>query len=154
MKRYIKEHKAVVVAVILMLIIIVIAFLAKQAFFSNSKNAVYGNRLEGIDAVEIDSKKQKEIINHLKDDSAVKESTYELQGKIINIIITVNDDVGLDTAKSLAGKVLEKLDDNQKKFYDIQIFIKKENGGSDFPIIGYKHSNKENFSWTKDRVAE
>lgn len=154
MKRYMKEHKAVVVAVILMLIIIAIAFVAKQAFFSNSKNAVYGNRLEGMDAVEIDSKQKEEILNNLKNDSVVKNATYQLQGKIINIIITVNDDVGSDTAKSLSAKIIEKLDEKQKKYYDIQVFVKKENDASDFPIIGYKHANKDNFSWTKDRVAE
>lgn len=154
MKRFIKEHKVVVVAVILMLVIIAIAFVAKQTFFSNSDNAVYGNRLEGIDAVEIDSKQKEEILNNVKNDSTVKKATYKLQGKIINIIITVNDDVGVDTAKSLSNKVLEKLDDNQKKYYDIQVFIKKENSGNDFPIIGYKHANKDGFSWTKDRVAE
>ncbi len=154
MKRYIKEHKIVVVAVILLLFIIVAAFFVKQVFFSNSNNAVYGNRLDGIDEVKIDSKQKKEIINNLKNDSTVKSATYELQGKIINIVITVNDDVGLDTAKSLSNKIIEKLDKDQKKFYDIQVFIKKNNDAKDFPIIGYKHRNKDNFVWTKDRVAE
>ncbi len=154
MKRYLKEHKIVVVATILMLIIIVIAFFVKQAFFSNSGNAVYGDRLDGIEAVEIDSKQKKEIISNLENDSSVKKATYKLQGKIINVIITVNDDVGLDTAKLLSSKVLEKLDEDQKKFYDIQVFVKKDTDAKDFPIIGYKQNNKESFAWTKDRSAE
>ena len=87
MKRYLKEHKIVVAATILMLIIIVIAFFAKQAFFSNSGNAVYGDRLDGIEAVEVDSKQKKEIISNLENDSSVKKATYKLQGKIINVII-------------------------------------------------------------------
>lgn len=154
MKRYIKEHKIVVLAVLLMLIIIVLAFLVKMTFFSNSGNAVYGNRLDGIEKVKVDSNQKKDIIENLKNDSAVSKATYQLQGKIINIVITVNDDVGLDTAKSLTSKVVEKLDDDQKKFYDIQVFIKKNNDAKDFPIIGYKHHNKDDFSWVKDRVAE
>ena len=154
MKRYLKEHKVVVVALILVLFIVAVAFVAKDIFFSNSDNAVYGDRLEGIEAVKIEKKQQEEITTNLKNDSTVKNATYSIQGKIINIIITVNDDVGVDTAKSLSGKVLEKLDDAQKKFYDIQLFIKKESDATNFPIIGYKHHNKDNFSWTKDRVAE
>ena len=154
MKRFMKEHKIVVVAVIFMLIIIAGAFVVKQTFFSNSNNAVYGNRLEGMNKVKVESKQKKEIIDNIKNDSAVKNATYELQGKLINVVITVNDDIGIDTAKSLSSKVLEKLDDKQKKYYDIQVFVKKENSGKDFPIIGYKHNNKDNFSWTKDRVAE
>ena len=154
MKRYLKEHKVIVAAVIFMLIIIVIAFLVKQAFFSNSGNAVYGNRLDGIENVKVDSNQKNDIIKNFEEDSAVKQAKYKLQGKIINIIITVNDDVGIDTAKKLTSKILDKLDDNQKNFYDIQIFIKKDNDASDFPIIGYKHHTKQDFSWTKDRVAE
>ena len=59
-----------------------------------------------------------------------------------------------DTAKSLANKVLEEFDADQKSFYDFQVFVKKDNDASDFPIIGYKQNKKEGFTWTKDRVAE
>ena len=151
MKRYIKEHKVVVAAVVFMLVIVVIAFFAKEAFFSNSKNAVYGNRLEGIENVKVDTSQKDEIISNLENDSIVKKATYKLQGKIINIVITVNDDVGLDSAKAISSKILEKLSDEQKKYYDIQIFVKKDSESTNFPIIGYKHSSKDNFSWTKDR---
>lgn len=151
MKRYIKEHKVVVAAVIFMFIIIALAFIVKATFFTNSKNAVYGNRLDGIEKVKISTTQKDDIIENLNSDSAVKKSTYKLQGKIINVTIVVNDDVGKDTAKSLAGKVLEKLKDKQKKYYDIQIFVKKDSDATDFPIIGYKHHSKDNFSWTKDR---
>lgn len=153
MKKYIKQHKIVVVAVILLLILIVISFVVKNIFFSNSGNVFYGDRLKGIDEVKITSSEQKEIISKLEEDSAVVSAKYLLKGKIVNIIITVNEDVGTDTAKSLAPKVLESLDNDQKKFYDVQAFIKKSNDSSDFPIIGYKQNNKENFAWTKDRAA-
>lgn len=154
MKKYIKEHKIVVAAVIFMLIIIILCFIGKQLFFSNGDNAVYGDRLDGIEAVEVNNKQQKEIISNLKKDTTVKKVTYKLQGKIINIVITVNDDVGIATAKGLGTKVLEKLEDDQKKYYDIQVFVKKDTETKDFPIIGYKQNNKESFSWTKDRSAE
>lgn len=153
MKRYMKEHKVVVVAVILMFVIIIGAFFVKQAFFSNSHNAVYGHRLDGIDAVKLTKGQKEKIRNGIESDSAAKSATCSLQGRIINIIITVNDDVGLDTAKSLANKVADELDQDQKKYYDIQVFIKKDNDASDFPIIGYKQNGREGFTWTKDRVA-
>ena len=154
MKRYLKEHKVVVAAVIFMLIIVVLAFFVKEAFFTNSNNAVYGNRLDGIEKVKIDSNQKDEIIKNVEEDSAVKKATYKLQGKIINITIIVNDDIGLDTAKAVAGKVLEKIEEDQKKYYDVQVFIKKDTDAKDFPIIGYKQHSKGGFSWTKDRVAE
>lgn len=153
MIKYMKDHKIVVVAVILLLMIICFAFFLKQMFFSNSKNIVYGNRLDGIEEVKVTSSEQKSLIETLEGDSSVKTVKYHLQGKIINVIITVNDDIGVDTAKALTGRVLEFFNDDQKKFYDFQVMVKKENGASDFPIIGYKHSNKDGFSFTKDRAA-
>lgn len=153
MKKYIKQHKIVVVAVILLLVLIVISFVVKNIFFSNSGNVFYGDRLKGIDEVKITSTEKKKIISRLEEDSAVVSAKYLLKGKIVNIIITVNDDIGTDTAKALAPKVLECLDNDQKKFYDVQVFIKKSNDSSDFPIIGYKQNSKENFAWTKDRAA-
>ena len=71
MKKYIKQHKIVVIAVILLLILIVISFVVKNIFFSNSGNVFYGDRLKGIDEVKITSSEQKEIISKLEEDSAV-----------------------------------------------------------------------------------
>lgn len=153
MKKYIKENKVLVAAVILFLIAIIASFVVKAVFFSGTNNALYGDRLEGIDKVAVSSSQKKEVVSNLKGDSAVKNAKCSLQGKIVNVIITVNDDVGVDTAKSLAGKVLEKFDDDQKEFYDFQVFVKKESDASDFPIIGYKQNKKSDFVWTKDRAA-
>lgn len=153
MIKYMKDHMIVVVAVMLLLMVICFSFFIKQIFFANSKNVVYGNRLDGIAEVKVTSSEQKSLIESLEGDSSVKNAKYHLQGKIINVIITINDDVGLDTAKALTGKVLESFNDDQKKFYDFQVMLKKENGTNDFPIIGYKHSNKDGFSFTKDRAA-
>lgn len=154
MKKYIKDHKIILVAVIFLLILLVICFILKQTLFSEGTNATYGSRLDGIEEVKITKSDKESLIEKLEEDSAVKKCEYLLQGKIINVIITVNDDVGLDTAKSLSSKVLEVFDTDQKSFYDFQVFVRKDNDASDFPIIGYKQNSKEGFSWTKDRVAE
>lgn len=154
MKRYIKEHKAVVIAVVLMLMIVVCAFLVKIAFFTNSKNAVYGNRLDKIESVKVVKGQMKKIEDKVTSDEIASDASVSTQGRIINVLITVNDDASLDAAKGLSKKVLEELDDDQKKYFDIQIFIKKDKETNDFPIIGYKHCDKEDFAWTKDRVAE
>ncbi len=153
MKKYIKEHKIVVAAIVFLLILIIVAFIAKQLFFSGSSNALYGSRLDGIENVKVRKNEKEALINKIEEDSAVKKCEYDLQGKIINVIITVNDDVGIDTAKALADKVLEVFDTDQKSFYDFQVFIKKDIGTGDFPIIGYKQNSRDGFTWTKDRVA-
>ncbi len=113
--------------------------------------AIYGDRLDGIDSVKISSKLKKEIIKNVNDTTLSKETKINIQGKIINVTIIVNDDVSIENAKPLADKVLEKLGEEEKKFYDIQVFIKKDNEDEKFPIIGYHHPKKEGFSWTLDR---
>ena len=88
----------------------------------------------------------------LKENEGVTEVSTRLQGKIVNVIITVSDDVTKENAKKIANGILEHLDEDQLKFYDIQVFLKKENEElNDFPIIGYKQNNEEGFTWTKDR---
>ena len=118
MKKYIKEHKIVVAAVILLIILIIIAFFIKGVLFSGTQNAVYGSRLKGIDEVKITKSESEDLISTLEEDSSIKKAEYDLHGKIVNVILTVNDEVSIDTAKSLADKVIENFDTNQKKFYD------------------------------------
>lgn len=153
MKKYLKENKTVVAAVIVFLLAIIVAFLVKDFFFSGTENALYGNRLKGIDEVKVTSSEKSDVKKSLESDSTVKSAKCLVQGKIVNVIVTVNDDVGTDTAKSLADKVLESFNDDQKKFYDFQVFIQKNSDSTDFPIIGYRQNTKTSFSWTKDRAA-
>ena len=153
MIKYLKSHKLVIIISVFFILVLVVAFFIQETFFSNKSNAIYGDRLKGIEKVKLTKNNKSDIIAALEEDSAVQKTSVSLQGKIINVIITVNDDVGVDTSKSLAGKILEKLSDGQKEFYDVQVFVKKNSDATDFPIIGYKHSSKDGFAWTKDRAA-
>ena len=123
-------------------------------FFPEEGTALYGDRLDGIEEVELSNSKLTKIESNLKSDGAVKEADVSVAGKIVEVIITVQDDTSVDTAKALNTKVLDSLSNKDKKFYDIQIFVKKDSEATDFPIIGYKHHAKDTFSWTKDRGAE
>ena len=44
--------------------------------------------------------------------------------------------------------MLEKFTDEEKKFYDFQIFINSSEESDIYPIIGYKINTVEEFSWT------
>lgn len=150
--KYIKKNKLTVfIIVIFVLIVIVGAYLYNLLFSSGSREA-YGNRLDGIENVEIKDKQYDSIEKKLKENEGVTKVTASLQGKIVNIIITVKDEVTKDTAKNIATLSLEEFDEEQLKFYDIQIFVKKDNETlNDFPIIGYKQNGKTGLTWSKDR---
>ena len=134
-------------------ILVILVFQVVSVFFPKEGKALYGNRLEGIEKVEITDSKKEQIENSLKEDSITKEANVSVAGKIIEVIVIVQDDTTIDSAKTLSTKVLNSLNENEKIFYDIQVFIKKNTDANNFPIIGYKHHAKENFSWTKDREA-
>ncbi len=151
---FIRKNKFVIIAIGVFLILVVLVFQIATMFFPEEGTALYGDRLDGIEEVELSNSKLTKIESNLKSDGAVKEAEVSVAGKIVEVIITVQDDTSVDTAKALNTKVLDSLSDKEKKFYDIQIFVKKDSEATDFPIIGYKHHAKDTFSWTKDRGAE
>ena len=92
------------------------------------------------------------MANKIKENESVKEVTSTTNGRILNVIITVNDEVGLSSAKKIGESVKDNLTEENLANYDIQVFVKKESEAeNDFPIIGYKAKNNDTFSWTKDR---
>lgn len=147
---FIKRNKGTIIAIAVFIVLVIILFQLKNIFFPNTGKAIYGNRLDGIDKVEISDSTYKEVENKLKGEAISNVST-SISGKLVKIFITVNDDVTIDTAKSYGGKVLEPFTNEQKKFYDFQIYISKNTESKEFPIIGYKHHNNDNISWTKNR---
>ena len=151
MKNFIKNNKVTVVAFIICVIFVILVFAVKLTFFPNEGTVIYGDRLDGIEEVEITDKQQEDIIKSLEDKDEVKEVSCDIKGRTLNVLITVNDDVELDPAKALTSSITENLEENQTTYYDIQVFISKDNDDTRFPIIGYKHQNKDEFSWTKDR---
>lgn len=151
---FIRKNKFVIIAIGVFLILVVLGFQIATMFFPEEGTALYGDRLDGIEEVELSNSKLTKIESNLKSDGAVKEADVSVAGKIVEVIITVQDDTSVDTAKALNTKVLDSLSNKEKKIYDIQIFVKKDSEATDFPIIGYKHHAKDTFSWTKDRGAE
>ena len=143
--RFIRKNKFVIIAIGVFLILVILAFQVVNMFFPEEGKALYGNRLDGIEEVEITDSKKEQIENSLKEDAITKEASVSVAGKIIEIIVTVQDDTTKDAAKALTTRVLDSLEDDEKSFYDVQIFIKKDTEASDFPIIGYKHQDKDEF---------
>lgn len=150
--KYVKKNKKTFIAIGIFLLFVILLIPIKTALFPNAGKAIYGDRLDGIEKVKITDSQLSKAKDTLKDD-AVSKVTARVSGKTVEIIITVNQDVSLDTAKSYGTKVIEPFKDSQKKYYDFQIFITKAEASDEFPIIGYKHHSLEGITWTKDRTG-
>ncbi len=151
-KSFVKNNKITVVAFIICVIFVIFVFAIKFTFFPDEAKAIYGDRLDGIEEVEITDDQQDDIVADLEDQDAVEEASCDIEGRILNVLITVGDDVDLTTAKALTTYITDNLEEDQTSYYDIQVFISKDNeDDTSFPIIGYMHEDKDEFSWTKDR---
>ncbi len=149
--QFLKKNKHTVIVGIICLVLIIFVFVVKFTFFPNEGTAIYGDRLDGIEEVEIKEDQQEEIKTNLEDREEVSSASVSIAGRILNVIITVNDDVSLDTAKSLTDSIDSALEEDQKDYYDTQVFVQKTNDDASFPIIGYRHQDNDTYTWTKDR---
>ena len=149
---FIKKHRiGLIVTGVILVLVILMFFGIKNAFFSNMGQSVYGNRLDGIEKYPIDDAVIKDIETTLKDTGSVNSFTYELKGRLMNFIIEVNADVDLTTSRAFADKIAEKLSDDIKGFYDIQVYLICTDKESElYPTIGYKHKTSVGFKWNNN----
>ena len=148
--KYIKKYKKVIVALVV-IILIVVFIKGLKSFFDTSgdQDAYYGERLEGIEKVEITKAQKNKVKEILKDKTSSDE--MRIQGKTIEILFVIKPELSRDDAKNLANSILtDAFTEEQKKYYDIQVMIDKENA-KEFPIIGYKQHTRDGYSWSKDR---
>ncbi len=151
---FIKRNKYTIIVVIVFVLLIFIGAKAMELFFPNSGKAIYGDRLDGIEEVEIKDSKMEQVLAEMKEDPIISDISQITRGKLVTFSIVVNDDVTIDAAKPLADKAIASFEDDQKSYYDFQVMISKNNKElTDFPIIGYKHHDSSGFSWTKDRAG-
>ena len=150
MKKFIKEHKKQCIIggiIFLVLFFAIIIWLFIVPVFSNNK---YGDRLKDIENHEISSSSIDKIENTLKENQQVKDVTYHNEGRILNFIITVSNEMTSDDAKKLCDTISENLSDDDKSYYDIQVLIDTEEENENYPIAGYKHKTEDKFEYGRE----
>lgn len=145
--KFIKNNK---ILVTLILIAVIMFSTILIIIFSNlsSGNNEYGNRLDGIEKYPI----TEEVINNIKSEISslekVESINYNLEGRLINFVIKVEDDLIVSEAKNYSEKILENFSDDIKSYYDIQILIDSNIDESEnYPIVGYKHKTSDSLVW-------
>lgn len=148
--KFIKKNIGIIILIVIVILIGVGVYYVKKIFYSPETGAIYGNRIEGRDNVKITSEKKKQVKDKLNEQA--KDASVRVQGRIIYIMYTVNDDCSLEDAKNLGNVALEQFSDEEKEYYDFQIIVNKAIESNQFPIMGYKHYKKSDITWTKDRA--
>ncbi len=143
----VKKHKFTFITLAVLLVIFIITFLILRLVMPDYGKGYYGNRLNGIDNYKISN----DTINRVKSEvsgDGIESVTYHLEGRIINITITVKPDLELDKAKESANKLLEIFTKDELEYYDLQVFLVSSSESENYPKIGYKHKTSDAIVWS------
>ncbi|MBP5679282.1 MAG: hypothetical protein J6X28_05625 [Bacilli bacterium] len=147
--KFLKKHRSLTLILLILIALVIAYFILKDTVNFDESTAVYGNRLEGIEAVEITKDQKKSVEDALKEKST--SVTVRVAGKLVNVIVQTKGEVTLEEAKAMGPAVLELFTPEQKAFYDFQFLIDNSENQSQFPIIGYMQHSRDAINWTKDR---
>lgn len=154
--KFINKHKVGIIAGIVIIVIGVLTYFAlKSMFIIGNDKGKYGNRLDGIENVQIADEEVSKLVKEMEEIKDIKSVKYNLQGRLIYIIMEVANDTALEVSKGYANKTLSYFTAEQKEYYDIQVLIKSDSEESEvYPIIGAKHKTSTAFIWTENKKKE
>ena len=151
--KFVKTHRVftILMAVVLVCVILIATVLFR--LFYDSKKGMYGDRLEGIEKVKLEEKRLNEIEDKIIAEGNILVAECRVQGKIVYTHITFDTAANLDTAKAVAGKVLDNFSDEEKGYYDFHFTLKKTSTEQDagFLIEGAKNKNGSGLIWNNNR---
>lgn len=153
MKKFYNEHRVftILMAIAIVCLILVATVLIK-CFYSGGNKGKYGDRLEGIEAVEINNSKISDIETKIKADQIVKSAKITITGKIVYFELNFSSETSLVEAQSVALKSLDNFSDEEKAFYDFHFTLKQESTAESdgFLIEGAKNRNGSGLVWNNN----
>ncbi len=147
MKAFYKKYKVFIYIGVFLIMGVVSIVLLKNFLYPDDYKSAYGSRLDGIEGVAIDSNRKSEISNIYQKDTNIKSVSIDIKGKIINLIIDVNESLTIELAKENFLKSLEEFKEEERSFYDIQFFVKNE--VLKYTMIGYKNATSDVIVWSE-----
>ena len=109
----------------------------------------YSNRIVGIENVIISDSKIDNIKNKLLENKSINKITFKLDGALIKFFVEVKNDNSDFNIENMLNIILDNFEDDEKNFYDFQVFVTCEEKQKPYPMIAYKHCNNEIFTITK-----
>lgn len=149
--KFFKKHKNITLLLIIIVLFVFVYFYLTKIMRNTDSKAIYGDRLDVIENVNVNTDEATKILKEKLADIA-DDVSVRTQGRIVNIMVTCKAETSRDQAKASGQGVLESFSEDIRKVYDIQIMYQSANKeNTQFPIIGYAHYGKGSISWTKDR---
>lgn len=149
-KEFYKRNRVYSILMLISLVCIVSILVGVIVYFiGQTSKDKYGNRLDGIESVQIKKDKISEIENKITENELVSSTNIDIRGKLIYVDIVLKTGKHTDS-ETIAQASLELFTKEEKEFYDIQYIVEnsdkeiKEN----FPVMGYIKAGNSVIKWT------
>lgn len=156
-KKFLKEHRifTMLMAIVVVCLVLIITVLVNVFYMGNGSNK-YGNRLEGVENVQISDSRQSDFENNIANNEKVKKVDIRVQGKIVYITMQIEPGIKIEEAKSIALKTLDEFSDEEKSFYDFNFTLKQNSteNSDGFLISGARNKNGTGLIWNNNRIVE
>ncbi len=152
MKKVFKKNRYTIILLIIFVLFVFLGLAVKDIFVPDEGKATYGERLKNINKHPISDELYTKVDEAIKKNSGVTKVSHRLQGKTLNYYITFSEKVTVKDAKAVGDSVIKEFDEDTLGYYSIQFYLLKEDEAlNNFPIMGMKHPESKEVSWTKDR---
>jgi hypothetical protein len=145
--KILKKYKWIILGFFI-LFAVILAWICKDLFFAQ-EGALYGNRLEGIENYPISNDVKESVSDYLLAVEGIKKVNTNIHGKIISIVILVDETITVDKVKEASNEVLKKFTSDQLSFYDVSFLVDYANDSkkTDYPMNGSKSKNSNVIVW-------
>lgn len=156
--KFIKNHKTEFILLVTVGVILLVSAIMFLIVWFQGSNNKYGDRLKGIDKVELKEDYMKTLLTKIKEEKEyVVEDSYNLEGRLLSVFVKVKSYTDKNETKKIGDIIKNNLKEEELSFYDIQLYISFENDKKDekeenkiYPIIGYKHKTSDVFVWSNN----
>ena len=109
-KEFYKRNRVYSILMLISLVCIVSILVGVIVYFiGQTSKDKYGNRLDGIENVQIADEEVSKLVKEMEEIKDIKSVKYNLQGRLIYIIMEVANDTALEVSKGYANKTLSYL---------------------------------------------
>ena len=150
------ENRVLFVLFIVVIICLLIMLTVCINYFFGTSKSNYGDRLEGIQEVQISDDLKNEFISKMKEDELVDDIHFAVKGKIIYITLSFKPNVTLVEAQSKALSSLMIFEQKYLDFYDFHYTLKSEktDNSAGFLIMGSKNVNGSGLVWNNNTEVQ
>lgn len=149
-KEFYKRNRVYSILMLISLVCIVSILVGVIVYFiGQTSKDKYGNRLDGIENVQIKKDKISEIENKITENELVSSTNIDIRGKLIYVDIVLKTGKHTDS-EAIAQASLELFTKEEKEFYDIQYIVENSDKEitENFPVMGYIKAGNSVIKWT------